>query len=572
MPFTRVWVLVLAMTLLAACTAPAPPAALPSSPGGATPQPAPTRTLRVGIRIEPPSIASKPFRSIGTRVDLAVRSFNAELSVADASGIPQPVLAEALPQLNTDSWRVFPDGRMETTHRLRAGLVYHDGTPLEAEDFVFAARVFATPELGLSAALPQSNFEEIRATDSRTLVVRWTRPFADAATLDLPPLPRHLLAEAFERGDAAAFAGLPFWTREYVHLGPYRMTRWEPGAFIEGEAFDRFVFGRPKIDRIHVRFIGDANAALAGLLSDDVQILTDFAVTLEQVRIVKRDWVPEGKGNYVLQADSFRQAMFQHRPELAMPRSLLDVRVRKAIAHAFDRQGMNDAIYDGAGVIVESLLPPNHPYGPLAEPATIKYPYDLRQAERLMSEAGLVRTGDGAYSHPVEGRFAPELRTNASSQNEAEVQVLADAWRKGGFAFTEAITPTALVSDNEFRATTSGLYIFSGGASGGLDSLLRTYNIDSIARPETRWSGGNRGGWANEEYSRLVPTYDATLDQGERARIAAQLVRIFTDQLPAIPMAFNASVTIFGAKLRGPAPVAFATQVPWNLHTWEISS
>src|SRR5687767_11490402 len=98
MSIGHVWVITLAVAVPTGCTAPASPATAPSRAGEAAPPPAPTRTLRVGIRLEPPSVASKPFRSIGTRVDLAVRSFNAELAVQDANGIPQPVLAEALPQ------------------------------------------------------------------------------------------------------------------------------------------------------------------------------------------------------------------------------------------------------------------------------------------------------------------------------------------------------------------------------------------------------------------------------------------------------------------------------------------
>jgi ABC-type transport system substrate-binding protein len=47
-----------------------------------------------------------------------------------------------------DTWRVFPDGRMETTFRLRANLTWHDGEPLSGADFVFAWRVYTNPDLG----------------------------------------------------------------------------------------------------------------------------------------------------------------------------------------------------------------------------------------------------------------------------------------------------------------------------------------------------------------------------------------------------------------------------------------
>ena len=81
-------------------------------------------------RPEIPSLQSKPIRSFGLTGGTTVRLFNAGLALRNARGNYQPYLAEALPQLNADSWQAFPDGRMQTTYRLRLNLVWHDGTPL----------------------------------------------------------------------------------------------------------------------------------------------------------------------------------------------------------------------------------------------------------------------------------------------------------------------------------------------------------------------------------------------------------------------------------------------------------
>ena len=69
--------------------------------------------------------------------DVVHALFLANLGGTDVHGADYPVLAASLPTLNTETWTVFPDGRMETTYRLRPGLTWHDGTPLVAEDFVF---------------------------------------------------------------------------------------------------------------------------------------------------------------------------------------------------------------------------------------------------------------------------------------------------------------------------------------------------------------------------------------------------------------------------------------------------
>src|SRR5438094_10553337 len=98
------------------------------APAPVAEQPRPSRTLVVAHRYEPAILAPKALGSNGPLT--TTRLFNAALVQFDNKGVPRPYLAEALPQLNTDTWRVFPDGRMETTYRLRSGLTWHDGGPL----------------------------------------------------------------------------------------------------------------------------------------------------------------------------------------------------------------------------------------------------------------------------------------------------------------------------------------------------------------------------------------------------------------------------------------------------------
>src|SRR5207245_50430 len=99
----------------------------------------------------------------------------------DADGTPFAVLPEALPQLNTDTWRVAADGSMETRYLLRPGLAWHDGTPLDAADFVFAWQVYSNPASGGSTLTPVGQMQEISAPDSRTVVIRWRQLYPGAA-------------------------------------------------------------------------------------------------------------------------------------------------------------------------------------------------------------------------------------------------------------------------------------------------------------------------------------------------------------------------------------------------------
>src|SRR5439155_22714166 len=151
--------------------------------------------------------------------------FKGTLDYLDHRGNAQPYLIEALPQLNTATWQLLPDGRMETTYHLKPGLVWHDGTPLSAGDAVFAWEIFRTPELGVSSSEPYIHIEDVLAPDERTIVIRWKRAYPLAAALaeDFAPLPRHILEQPFQQLDADTFTNHPYWAREFVGLGPYRL-------------------------------------------------------------------------------------------------------------------------------------------------------------------------------------------------------------------------------------------------------------------------------------------------------------------------------------------------------------
>src|SRR5581483_5292388 len=153
---------------------------------------------------------------------------------------------------------------------------------------------------------------------------------------DFQALPEHILGDQFQQLDPASFTGLSFWTQDYVGLGPYRVAAWEPGTAIDGAAFDGFVLGRPKIDRIHVQFFTDSNTAVAALLAGQVQFIGDFVFSATDGVTLEQRWSAD-TGRTVLYAPvELRVSQIQLLPEYADPQALLDVRVLKALAYAID--------------------------------------------------------------------------------------------------------------------------------------------------------------------------------------------------------------------------------------------
>ena len=117
--------------------------------------------------------------------------------------------------------------------------------------------MYADPAFANASTAPISLLDGAAAPDERTVVLRWKRPFPYAdilgsgggtASTSFGPLPRHLLEAPLREGDPDSFMNHSYWTREFIGLGPYRLSQWEPGAFLEGTAFEAHTVG-PAEDR-----------------------------------------------------------------------------------------------------------------------------------------------------------------------------------------------------------------------------------------------------------------------------------------------------------------------------------
>lgn len=569
-PERAVWLALLALSVTA-CV-PSRASGSSTGAGGSKASPASSdRTLSAAIRVEPDSLATRPVLS-GTFASFALarRLFNAELTLTDQRGLPRPYLAEALPQLNTDTWRVFPDGRMETTWKLRPGIAWQDGTPLSAHDFVFAWRVYSTPEFAAASSQSIRTIQEVTPLDDRTIVVHWRQPYPYADELSgtdgLPPLPRQVVEQTFLQSESSVFARSLFWTREYVGLGPYRLEQWEPGAYLQGVAFDQHVLGKPKITRIRVGIITDTNIALANLLARELDMAVDNAINLEQAVELGRDWAKRGAGAVLYSSLTWQATAFQLRPELASPQSLLDVRVRQALAHAVDKKHFADALYHGEIETADFIVSPRSKWGPAIEGAVHLYAYDLRRAEQLMNGAGFVKAPDGLFASPLEGRFRADLKI--VSGREQEVAIMASDWRRVGFEIQEVILPAALSIDPAARVTFPSMFT---SISGQGERSLGSYTTAQIPRAENNWrTGSNRGGWSSPDYDRLFDAFTVTLDRNERAAQVAGMARVFTEEVPVISLLFPGIPYAYVARVHGVMPVAPEGLISWNVHEWEI--
>jgi len=502
------------------------------------------------VRGEPPSLAARPLTTFSGALAGGKYPFNATLDYADDRGTAQPLLAETLPRLETDTWQVFPDGTMETRYRLRPDLRWHDGNPLLASDFAFGFEVYSAPWLNATSVIPIGQMSEVAAPDPSTIIIRWKQPYPEANALanTFQALPRHILESSFREQDPAAFPALPFWTTEYVGLGPYRLDSWEPGASISGVAFDGFVFGRPKIDRIRVVFIPDPQTALANLLAGEVHYVGTLIFTATEGETLEQQWAQSRAGRVLYSPTGFRSVNFQVRPEAADPAELVDVRLRRALAHAIDAKSAVDILSGGKALLTHTITAPTVDYFPEIEKVIHKYGYDARRSQQLLEEVGFVRSTDGFYARQDGRPVKIGVWSTAGTKNEQEAATYVDGMRRAGIDVSQHIIAAAQIGDAQLRALIPGITLRGGGP--GHNGLTTA----EIARPENRWNGGNRYGWSNADYDRAFDLWSKSLAQADRVRYIAEMERLLTDQLPIVPSYFEATVTAASNLLDGPVP------------------
>src|SRR6266540_1939814 len=243
-----------AMVLILVACAPRPPDQTAANPAAAGQQQAPKKVVAV-IRGTLPILYNKiAVGATYSGLEYVERLVNAGLADSDGSGTPLPTLAEAVPTLENGLWKIQPDGRMETTWKLRPGARWHDGTPLTSADLVFTGLVEQDKNIGWNYNISYDAVDTITAPDPQTVTVTWKKPYVEADHLFSAqpgaqqwglPLPRHILESSFDE-NKAGFLELPYWGAEFVGSGPFKLQQMLADDRLNLLAFDGYVLGRPK--------------------------------------------------------------------------------------------------------------------------------------------------------------------------------------------------------------------------------------------------------------------------------------------------------------------------------------
>src|SRR5579871_3647608 len=145
---TRCCLVGIALTGLIACSAAPAPTAQGTAPPAAPTASALPRRVTAAILSNPATLNRNSLASDGGEgLDTVFDALHSGLTIADDQGSLLPLLAEAAPSLENGLWKVFPDGRMETTWKIRPNAVWHDGSPFTSDDIAFTVQVHQDADL-----------------------------------------------------------------------------------------------------------------------------------------------------------------------------------------------------------------------------------------------------------------------------------------------------------------------------------------------------------------------------------------------------------------------------------------
>ena len=452
---------------------------------------------------------------------------NVGLTLRDENDVLQPVLLERLPSQTDGSWDVNADGTMRTLYTLREGLKWQDGQPLRSADFVFAYRVYRDREIPLMTDVPERYMSSVTAVDDRTIEINWTQLFIEAASPashHLAAIPRHLLGDVYER-DKSAFLNSPYWnTEQYVGLGPFRVVSREPGVRVMLEANPHFLFGRPAIDSVEMQVVPDLNAVVVRVLAGDVDWVYYQDISALQAQLLREQWESRGAGKILTAQVTNRGLAFQHRDVPNHQKALLDVRVRRAIMHAIDREDMGRTKTAGLAGLSDTPYYPEHYLYPRVRTALTTYPFDLRRTEVLLNEAGWTKGSDGLFRNA--GGRTLDVEMTASSDYPRTPLILADNLKRAGIDARPFVQPEALDADAEHRASYPGATAESW-APGGYPNLTRL----QASTPANNFRGRNRGNYSNPEMDSMHDRLMSTLEERGRDDILVDIERLVSEDV-----------------------------------------
>jgi peptide/nickel transport system substrate-binding protein/oligopeptide transport system substrate-binding protein len=429
----------------------------------------------------------------------------------DATGEAEAGLAQ--------SWQVSPDGTT-WTFALRPGLVFSDGAAIDAAVFGKAFARIKDEKSGSPHGALFGVIAAVDAPDSQTVIVRLNNPFPQLPALLAHPamaaLPFHRIEAAGEKWAAE---------RPLVTSGAYQLTEWRLSQKLVLDANPHWHGGRPKSPYIVWKPMDNLNSAMRLILAGGADTGSEYTPT-------RHHWLRAKHPDIVRNAPflgTYYFAFNTRKPPFD------DVRVRRALAMAVDRQWIAEKMIDAGNRPAWGLLPPGLDGGQSFQPewAQLSKKARIKMARKLLAEAGY------APNRPLR----IEIRFNSSTEHRRAAVAMATMWRELGVEAKLLNSEASLHFDSLKRAD------FELARSGWIADLPAPENFLAVHRSDA--GAQNYSGYANPAYDAALDRAMAEPDPKRRAGLMRVAEAILIDDMPILPLYFYASRSLVRPEISG---------------------
>lgn len=420
--------------------------------------------------------------------------------------------AEIAPGLAT-SWHVSDDG-LTWTFELQKGVSFHDGTPFNAEAVKFSLQRLVEE----GAMFKHVPIKSIEAENDYTVVITTEEPFA--------PLPSYL-----SKGDTAPISKNSLNEKGEIEkpigTGPYKFDSWVPNQEVTLVKNEQYWGKVPEIDKVIYKGIPEATTRMMMLKNGE----------LEMARLLPADQVVELKSNPDIQVHT--GAILRNRTIVlnTLKEPFDDIRVRKAINYAIDKQSISNYVMAGIDEPAQGVFPSISPW---ANPDIEGYSYDPDQAKTMLSQAGWKdRDNDGVLdkegkkfeikliTHFERAELPPMAEVIQSQLQQIGIYVNVQVLEWGG--------TQALREQGDFD-----MYLLSRALGFVPDPSY--YLISDFHSTSTGSKGSGAYGYKNQRIDQLLQQGQVTMDVEKRHQIYHEVQEIIVDETPVISVSNYANV------------------------------
>ncbi len=411
-----------------------------------------------------------------------------------------------------ESYVIENDG-LDYVFHIKEGACFSDGTPVTAEDVKF------TYDRARNSALTKSKvamIEEVFAEDEDTVRIRLSEvhaPFLHkTADTALSILSKEYVEEVESSGERYGDIG------SFLGSGPFVPTEWVPNSYYTMVQNEKYWGDKPTGNRIDVRVIPDENSRIFALEAGEVDIV--WNVDAAHCSSIEEN--PE----YTLLSQPSTSIEFLGMNVESGPFS--DVRVRKAINMAVDRQEIMDVVLEGQGMAANSYLNAN--VAGWTDEVTA-YEYDIEGAKRLLEEAGYSE----GFSCTLVANGDDRIRSAMLIQNQLAdigIQVTVETWDKG--------TMTDMLSNG-----TADLYMY-GVNNTSLDPDAVVY---SLFHSENHGVAGNYTNMKNLELDLMIEDARTEMNEEKRMEIYKEIQMELKEFSPWVPLYYENTNVAVNAEL-----------------------